>query len=277
MLQSGDLDPSYPALRYLSDRFELNIEQRYWISFLYSCCYSVPTVFYIYNEFPDYELADLWRMEQRRDRNKSKLIFQTDRRWIKNNNDFVNTIRSYKDLLSGLKQATSFNMLKGEDRFKTYDNVYNKFSKMRNFGRYSLFLFTEAIHQVTGYDMEASKLDLEQAESSCNGLLYALWKDVMIWSKITKNEYQTLHKEFNTIMDRMRSSSTRNNVWNVETTLCAYKKYKLWKRYIGYYIDRMYDEIVKMQGQVTDGVDRSVLWDFRLEHFSHKLLRECNW
>ena len=50
-----DIDPAYPMLKYICDRFELNIEQRCWIAFLYGCTYCGPTVFYIYNEFPDFE------------------------------------------------------------------------------------------------------------------------------------------------------------------------------------------------------------------------------
>jgi hypothetical protein len=34
MYNMGDIDPSYPMLRYVCDRFELNIEQRYWLAFL---------------------------------------------------------------------------------------------------------------------------------------------------------------------------------------------------------------------------------------------------
>ena len=51
----GDCDPSYSALNYLCDRNELNIEQRYWISFLYATNYCVTTTYYIWSEFPDFE------------------------------------------------------------------------------------------------------------------------------------------------------------------------------------------------------------------------------
>ena len=64
------------------------------------------------------------------------------------------------------------------------------------------------------------------------------------------------------------------NIWNVETTLCAYKKYKLGKRYIGYYIERQKKEILKIQDLVKTGVDWSVLWDFRNENYEKKWLTE---
>jgi len=64
------------------------------------------------------------------------------------------------------------------------------------------------------------------------------------------------------------------NIWNIETTLCAYKKFKKGKRYIGYYIDRQRKEIEKMQHNVSDGVDWSVLWQFRNETYNKKWLKE---
>ena len=67
---------------------------------------------------------------------------------------------------------------------------------------------------------------------------------------------------------------THKNIWNIETTLCAYKKYNLGKRYIGYYIERQKKEIDKMQYLVDNGVDWSVLWDFRQETYDKKWLTE---
>lgn len=95
----GDIDPSFPALIYLCDRFELNIEQRYWLALLYSTCYCVPTVYYLYNEFPDYWHADIGRIERFWKANKQHLIFQTDRKWIKNNDQFADVIRSYREMV----------------------------------------------------------------------------------------------------------------------------------------------------------------------------------
>lgn len=56
--KAKDIDPANDCLKYVCDRFELNIEQRYWLSFLFATCYSATTVYYIYNEFPDYENVD---------------------------------------------------------------------------------------------------------------------------------------------------------------------------------------------------------------------------
>jgi len=64
------------------------------------------------------------------------------------------------------------------------------------------------------------------------------------------------------------------NLFSIETTLCAYKKAKLGKRYIGYYIDRNREEIEKMSKNVPQGVDWSVLWEFRKTNYDKKYLKE---
>ena len=63
-------------------------------------------------------------------------------------------------------------------------------------------------------------------------------------------------------------------IWNIETTLCAYKKYHKGKRYVGYYIERLRKEINIMSENVDNGVDWSVLWDFRIETYDKKWLKE---
>jgi hypothetical protein len=67
-----DIDPSNDCLKYVADRFELNIEQRYWLAFLFATCYSATTVYYIYNEFPDYENVDVGRLQRWWDSNRDK-------------------------------------------------------------------------------------------------------------------------------------------------------------------------------------------------------------
>ena len=64
------------------------------------------------------------------------------------------------------------------------------------------------------------------------------------------------------------------NIWNIETTLCAFKKFKKGKRYVGYYIDRQRKEIEKMQDLVSDGVNWNVLLDFRNETYDKQWLKE---
>jgi len=54
-LKFYDCDPALFLMNYIHDRMELNMEQRYWIAWLYGNTYQLATAWVIANEFPDFE------------------------------------------------------------------------------------------------------------------------------------------------------------------------------------------------------------------------------
>ena len=279
MMQSGDTDPAYSCLLYIAARFDITLEQRYWLAFLYATCYCGPTAYFMFNEFPDYHLVNYDRMERWWKSNKHKVIFTTDKAWVRSRDQWVDMIRSYKTVVGHQQQAIKFFELKTNDIYMNYDNCYKEFSKCYQMGRFGLFLYLEAVHELTNYPMSPTDLDLKNAVSSRNGLCYALGKDHLIRHKdktpLKNSEINMLNKEFAKLYKQIKKQRPHDTtVWSIETTLCAYKKYKLGKRYVGYYIERQRKEIEKIQNLVTDGVDWSVLWDYRKEYFEHKWLKE---
>ena len=278
--EAKDIDPANDCLKYVCDRFELNIEQRYWLAFLYACCYSGTTTYYIYNEFPDFENVDVNRLQRWWKNNKDKTVFQTDRLKVKSFDEFINIFKSYKSLLNGLTQEEYFSSLKQPDRQMTYDNCYQDLMNIHYFGRFTMFIYLEMVNVLTGFDLEPTYLDLKNAESCRNGLVYALDEPNLNThgnkKKLTQNQLGYLQYQLLVIKEQIKELPIeKRNIWNIETTLCAYKKYKLGKRYVGYYIERQRKEIEKMQNNVTDGVDWQVLWDFRKETYENKWLKEA--
>lgn len=276
MMNIRDCDPAYPALCYLADRFELNMEQRYWLAFLYQATYCVPTVYYIYNEFPDYENVDTRRLERWWQGNKHRLLFQTDRAKVKNFDKFVPMFESYRELM-GESQEDTFLSLRKKTEIETYDNVFCFCGKIYYVGRYSLFLYLESINRLTGLPMQPSGLELKQAESCRNGLCYALGHDNWVKEKLNEEQFGYLQKQLKQIVEELTHDYPELpiNYWNVETSLCAYKKLYLKRRYLGYYIDRIQEEIIQMEKNVPEGVDWQVLWDWRQEYFRKEYLGEC--
>ena len=281
-LEIGDIDPSYEMLRYLCNRYELSMEQRYWLAYLYATCYSGPTVFYIYNEFPDFENVDVGRLQRWWDANKGKCLFQTDRRWVKSNNDFVPMFLSYREWIKQaptMTQEQRWKLLDTGDPFVTYDVAFESAGEIKNMGRFSLFLFLEAVHVVTGFKMKPKSMVMKDADSCRNGLAEALGHSEMNTHgtdrKLSACEQEFLQEQFDELVARMARKDKRNNVWNIETTLCAYKKFKLGKRHVGFYLDRQADEIAKMRKVVPQGVDWNVLWQYRSETYNLDHLKEC--
>jgi len=269
MVRIGDCDPAFPILRYVCNRYELNREQRYWLAFLYGTNYSAVTTFYIYNEFPDYQNVDVPRLQKWWDNNKHNLLFQSDRLKVKSFDKFVAIFKSYQKLV-GENQYEAF------AKFKTYRGIYNFASNIYYFGRFSLFNYIEALHEIAGLETSPDFIDLKDAESSRNGLCYAVGKEHYVKAK--NINIQELQMDFDKLVKELSNEFEDINVtiWNVETALCAYKKLHWGKRYLGYYIDRQMDEILKMQERITEGVDWSVLWDFRRELFDKRYLGEYN-
>lgn len=276
-LEAGDIDPSYEMLRYLCRRFDLNMEQRFWLAFLYATCYCGPTVYAIYNEFPDFNMADEGRLERWWSESKSKLYFQTDRRWIRSRNQWCDVFRSYRGRVGKLSQQQFFSTFKTPDPLLNYENAWRELSSVYQMGRFAMFLWLEAIHVVTGFPMKPSGMDMREAESCRNGLAFAIRRpdlNTHDGAKISIQDQAFLQDQFNKMTSRMQSEDPRNTIWNIETSLCAYKKYCFGKRWVGYYLDRQAEEIEKLQGAVKDGVDWSVLWDYRRETYQTKFLKE---
>lgn len=261
MLEAKDIDPSITCLAYLANRYELNIEQRYWLSFLYAMCYSATTVFYIYNEFPDFETVDVARLERWWKKSKRELIFQTDRQRIRSNDQFIEAFVSYKSLVRNSQQAYFYG--------KNWKQIYVSIEKIKHFGRFTLFNYLDVLNQITDVNAHPLYLDLENADSCTNGLLYAIGKDKLVNKKLNAQQYKALHGIFANLRKEYKG-----NIFQLETTLCAYKKYRHGQRYVGYYIERMRKEIQTMEKRINEGVCWDVLWEFRAETFDKKYLLE---
>ena len=153
--------------------------------------------------------------------------------------------------------------------------IYNRILRIKFFGRFSLFNYLDVLNAITDIDSEPRHLNMLEAVSCRNGLAFSIERlDLMNHTskkKLTGQELELLHNKF---VQYLRSKEIEGNVFQIETTLCAYKKYRLGKRYIGYYIDRMYTEIKKIEKLVPDGVCWSVLWEFRKETFDKNYLKE---
>lgn len=277
-MDAGDIDPSYSMLRYICERFDLNAEQRYWLAWLYATCYCGATVFYIYNEFPDFENVNDDRLDRWWKANKQKLLFQTDRRWVQSKNQFVDMFRSYRETIGSITQHQRFEQLKSKDRSLNYRNCWDAFAGMYQFGRFAMFLYLEAVHVVTGFPMEPPSMNLADAESCRNGLALAIGREDLNTHntnlRLSKQQLAMLQQRFDAMVAEMKAKDNRNGVWNIETTLCAYKKYCYGKRYVGYYIDRQRKEIAAMESKVRSGVEWQVLWDYRAETFDRSLTKE---
>lgn len=274
----GDVDPSYEMLLYLVKRFELGLEQRYWLAWLYAMTYCGASAFYVYNEFPDYDMVDVGRLSRWwRDRGRDEILVQTDRRWVRSSDMFVPAFESYRSLV-GSSQSEFFARFSREHRAEDrYERTYEATSSLHSFGQFALFLYLEALHTVTDLDLCPTDLDLNRAWSCRNGLYYAYGLDHLVRDtetpmvrdavEVTERCWRQLRA---TLDESLHEVPT---VWEIETVLCAFRKYMRGKRYVGYYLDRQASEIARMQSRAR-GVCWDVLWQYRHETYRELDLAE---
>lgn len=278
-VSSGDCDPAYPALVYCADKMKLDIEQRYWLAFLYSTCYCGPTAAYMFHCFPSYQKAGIKEVYDWWFENKHKLLFQTDRKKVKSFNVFPEIFDSYKNLI-GDSQEAFFAKLLVDDKESSYDNVWKEAGRIFYFGQFSLFLFLESIHVLTGLLITPSGLNLKASESARNGLCYATSRDDWVTLRHKLPEEKPNFGYLNFKLRQLKNELTRDypelgvTYWNIETMLCAYKKLFWQTRYLYYYIDRFQEEIKKVEESVRGEMNMKMLWDFRKEFFDHRFLGE---
>lgn len=260
-LEVGDVDPAMACLRYICDRFELNLSQRYWLSFLYGTNYCAPTTFLMYNEFPDFEVVDTGRMTAWWSANKSRTVFQTDRLRIKTGDSFVPAFKSYRKATKG-----------NQRRYFVTNNwreAYKKIEAIKFFGRFSTFNYLDMLNSITDITHQPTYLNMKEAKSCREGLCYAMGREDWIGENMTSARLRCLHDKFVEFL-----SKYEGNVFQLETTLCAYKKYRKGQRFVGYYIERMRGEIEKLERLNPKGVFWKTLWEFRRETYSKEYLRE---
>jgi len=289
-----DIDPAFPTMNEIFDRYELSLEQQYWMAFLYAVFYENASVFLVQQEFPELEKIDMGRLERWHQKNWKLLQYQTDRRW--NRGHFVEMVASYKKLIGNQTQHQFFQKLLkfsyqngyGKTHAQaTFHNVWDTLMTVHKMGRHSVYAWTETLIRCLGLPMECDSFFMAEAESSRNGLCYALSREDLLThhdkkangKRISAAEIKWLEGELETLMLELRQRWPKLPVdyMFVETVCCSYKGLFKGRRYLGYYLDRMAKEVRRGQtkmAEISKGIDWQTLWQIRSEIFFHEMLGE---
>lgn len=278
-LKFGDCDPAIWMTNYLNERYELMDEQRIWLSWLYGNTYNLPTSWVIINEFPDFELATVHRMNNWNTENYKRLRYQVDTKWNKGHIPVM--FESYGKFIGNKTQREVLESYYGENEKENFDNLWNVINnKWYKFGRYMTWFYLQHLKHTCNFKIEPNSLVLEDfkgSKSHRNGLLLALGKDDLYDVQLTKDEYSYLEKESLDIISEMKNRfpelDSKIDLFSMETVLCSYKKIFRENngRYLGYYLDRQSEEIIKAEGDYWYGIDWNVLWQARSEILDSRL------
>ena len=278
-LKFNDCDPAVWATNYLHKRYEHNDEERIWFAWLYGNTYQLPTAWVLKNEFPDYELATVDRITQWNTTNYKQLRYQTDTKW--NKGHLPSMFESYQKFIGKKTQRETLESYYMGTPEENFDNLWGVLkNSLHKFGRYSTWFYLQHLKHTAGIRVSPTSLmlsDYDGSRSHRNGLLLAAGKDDDYDRKLTAGEYRDLEAFGDSLrvemIDRFPDLKDQIDFFTMETCLCSFKKIFREKhgRYLGYYLDRQAEEIIKCEGDEWYGIDWNVLWQARNESIDLRL------
>lgn len=293
-LRTTDCDPSIQMMNYVFHRQEYNIEQRLWSCWLYANTYQLPTSYLIFNEFPDYENVDQDRLDEWNTRVFPRLVYQVDCKYSKGY--LGKMFKSYKEMV-GPSQINFFKKIcDSTDPKVNYDKLFKKIiNDFYKFGRYTAWFYCQVLKDCAGLNIEATSLLLGEpgSDSHTDGMCYVAKREDLLTRfyddegkkqknlvSMPKNDRILLQSEADDILYeiKVRFPDVTTDYFLMETALCSFKKLfrRSRGRYLGYYLDRMAEDIQKIQDMDWPGIDWEIMWDYRKECLISSYVKELN-
>lgn len=231
----------------------------------------------MFKAFPEFRLVDKSKVENWWIANRQKLLFQTDRRWVRSRNQFPRVVESYREFVArnsrGFSQRDAIlsSIVNGKSPEERYNLLFKRFN-VSQFGRFAMFLYTDLLCNVCDIPVGV-RFDIREADSSRNGLALAMGREDLYTGRQSHSERKPLNAhEINELNKGLRQIASElaklpikprhKTMWSIETCLCAYRKWKEdGRRWVGYYVERYSQELDKLK-RLNPGVDMSVLYDF---------------
>lgn len=250
-------------LRYYAEEQHLDNEQRFWLAYLYALAYSSYTALRTFTEFPNFENIKLSEVKTYWSENKDKLWFNPDRKYVKNNDKFVDCIKSFRKNMGSTPYSTFISKFEGNTDL-LYKDICNNWVY---FGPHSAFLMFDALYELFP-NIDVSKMDWNhRGKTVVEGMAHFMYEDELIKSKgYDLDKYDKMLAKI--------QEKTGKPIIHIESTLCAYRKLFKGTRYVGYYADRNLEEcyFAKEQGWA----DKLHLFEYRKKEIPERMRGEDN-
>ena len=207
----GDAGVEEKMIASLSKHFGLSRWNSFRLAYYYATTYHIPSAL---------QLLCNHRTP------KNELKFRTDRRYVR-----------IGDTFDRIMSQLSPSLLEELDKATTTTEQYKVVSDWYYFGRYAAFLFLEVWAKLSGKQIiDDLALKFEQGENYTKG------------AEIVA-ETQNLEK-LTAFIERAKID-TKDNVFALETSLCAVAKLKKGTRWNGFYTERLLDDVSGCQWENT--------------------------
>lgn len=244
----------YCLLLPYAKQFNLDIEERLWLAYLYGLSYSTSTAIRIQQEFATIAEVNPKALKTFWEKSKDTLYFNRDKRYIKNNDQVIPAIKSLYKLVKG--------------NFESYlpvgfQPLYQEILKnWKYFGQMGAYLFFDALYGLCPkLYVDADTLDW----SNCSKPVRECAALVMEVENTSTN-----FKELDRLVKALKENTNQPVIF-IESVLCAYYKMLKGTRYFGFYADRLLEEVTEYQEYMPDGVN---LWSYRQKTIPKQLRGE---
>lgn len=264
---NGDGECNGVVLKRYADLHRLTKEKRTDLAYFFAVTYCVESAIVMLKE-SNIIIRDVdgWILN-----NKHKLVFQSDRKYIRMKDSFNRCMRFYRDntdRIRGIQRENVIDLEKWIPEVETYPM----------FGRFSAYLYLETIAWLLESKIINANMDWENGATATSGLLnvYCYDEEANLFDKERRLRKpftaEVMQEMVEPILYEIKMQGGDDNITMVETSLCAYRKFFKGSRYNGFYLDRMLDEIIKMQKEYP--IESKELFEIRKDCFDEKYLGE---
>lgn len=252
-IRQGYMDSDTHLLGAYAEALNMSVPRRITLSFLYSTCYNVPTAVLLdhllgpINVWTRGNINKVWR------KYKDKLIFQTDRKWVKIANQFVDLCMDFQSNMTPYYTHI-------RPYVHSFDAMYARFSQLNNQGRVSTYIFIDGlINTGVMHQCIPERFDWNNGQTCTEGMMHAILRDdwVEYFDKGKRKLPQHMIDELDAHLDELLYQLVEEGldddyIWDYESNLCAYRKYFKGKMYYGYYMDRQLEELSKLRASLPE-------------------------
>ena len=285
----------YYMIPYLVNKYGLDKEQQYWLTYINGCTQNICTTWVIFQMFPDFKNITFDKFETWHRKYWQRLMFDIDRRYVKGK--MVEQWQHYSNVLNGMTQQEFFEgyLANTGDEHENFRRVWNKVKNdFYRFGRLSTFSYLEYL-RIIGLNIDCDQLfmfDLEGSKSHRNGMAKVLGRDDLEWkdgnelfSGYTNEIISWLEQEAENLLNEAkvrfkgRDFYRDVNYFTLESTFCCYKSWhRVNRRYPNVYNDMFFERIktAESKGWEDHGINFDVFWEARRELLPKYLRLEDN-
>lgn len=247
-IRYGYMDTDTHLLGKYAEALAMSVPSKITLSFLYSTCYNVPTACFLYDLLGPIKYWNRKLLQDYWDEYSKGMIFQTDRKWVKIANQFVDLCMDFREHMwpysEGIKPYSH-----------SFDAMYDAFSQLKNQGRVSTYIFIDGLI-ATGVMKPCmpERFDWNNGQTCTEGMMHAILEDDWVEHfdkgkrKLSKEQIAVLDYHLLKLNTELRAEGWDDeHVCDYESNLCAYRKYFKGTMYHGYYLDRQLEELAKLR------------------------------